>query len=90
MPQTPSFDTDHEGHSRWLTIHIANGWLQGWLQESAPDVVQFMLGTNDIQNGKTTDAIIEAYTTMVDLMRQANPNVKIIVSSEVPWIRRWC
>lgn len=78
-PQTPGFDVDHEGHSGWQAVDIANNHLQGWLQQSAPDVVQFMLGTNDVNSGRTTDALIEAYTTMVNLMRQSNPYMKIIV-----------
>ena len=76
---TPNFDTGHEGHSGWLSIDIANNYLQGWLQNSRPDVVQFMLGTNDAFQGRTTDAIIASYTKMVGLMRASNPNMKIIV-----------
>lgn len=78
-PQTPGFDVDHEGHAGWQAVDIANDHLQGWLQQSTPDVVQFMLGTNDANGGRTTDAIIEAFTTMVNLMRQSNPSMKIIV-----------
>lgn len=77
--QSPGFDVDHEGHSGWQAVDIANDHLEGWLQQSTPDVVQFMLGTNDVNNGRTTDAIIEAYTTMVNLMRASNPSMKIIV-----------
>lgn len=74
------FDTGHEGHSGWLSIDIANNYLQQWLQSTKPDIVQFMLGTNDAAQGRTTDAIIESYTKMVGLMRDSNPNMKIIVS----------
>lgn len=76
---SPNFDTGHEGHSGWLGIDIANNYLQQWLQATQPDVVQFMLGTNDAFQGRTTDAIIESYTKMVSLMRASNPNMKIIV-----------
>ena len=80
-PQTPGFDYDHEGHSGWQAVDIARNNLQGWLQSYTPDVVQFMLGTNDIiQKGATPDVILEAYTTMVNLMRQSNASMKIIVN----------
>lgn len=79
--QRPSnFDAGHEGHSGWTGVNIANNYLRGWLQTTQPDVVQFMLGTNDAFQGQSTDAIIGSYTTVVNLMRESNPNMKIIVS----------
>jgi len=79
-----NFDLGHEGHSGWLGIDIANNNLQGWLASTKPDIVQFMLGTNDIAQGRTTDAVIQAYTKMVGLMRASNPNMKIIVDKVIP------
>lgn len=81
VSQAGNFDTDHEGHRGWLAVDIANDYLEAWLEEAKPDIVQFMLGTNDIQKGKTTDEIIDAYTKMVRLMRKSNPRMKIIVSA---------
>lgn len=78
--QATGFDTGHEGHSGWLSIDIADNYLEGWLASTTPDIVQFMLGTNDAAQGRTTDAIIESYTKMVGLMRASNPDMKIIVS----------
>lgn len=70
----------HEGHSGYLAINIANNNLQGWLSSAKPDLVMFMLGTNDIaQQSKSTSEITAAYTKMVGLMRASNPNMKIIV-----------
>lgn len=79
--QAANFDVDHEGHSGWLSIDIADNYLEGWLASTTPDVVQFMLGTNDAFQGRTTDAIIDSYTKMVGLMRASNPNMKIIVGT---------
>ncbi len=76
----PSWDHHHEGHSGYLAINIANTNLVGWLAPTKPDIVMFMLGTNDVAQGRTTDAIIAAYTKMVGEMRAANAAVKIIVS----------
>jgi lysophospholipase L1-like esterase len=78
--QTGNFDTGHEGHSGWLSINIADQYITGWAQQTRPDVVQFMLGTNDVFQGRTTDAIIQSYDKIVSVLRQVNPSVKIIVS----------
>jgi lysophospholipase L1-like esterase len=75
-----AWDKGHEGHSGYLAINIANTNLEGWLRSAKPDVVQFMLGTNDVFQGRTLDAILQAYTKIVTLSRASNPNMKIIVS----------
>lgn len=75
------WDHDHEGHSGYLAIDIANSDLTGWLASAGkPDVVMFMLGTNDVFYSHATADIIAAYTKMVQEMRSSNPNTKIIVS----------
>lgn len=77
--QGDQFDHDHEGHSGYLAINIANSNLTGWLQAAQPDAVSFMLGTNDVAQGRSTDEILAAYTKMVMEMRDSNANMKIIV-----------
>ncbi|KAI1498929.1 cellulose-binding protein [Biscogniauxia marginata] len=79
-----NWDKHHEGHSGFLAINIANTLLEGWLADSKPDIVMFMLGTNDVAQGRSLNDIIGAYTHMVDLMRESNPNMKIIVDSVIP------
>lgn len=75
------FDTDHEGHSGWQAYDIARNNIEGWVQSTRPDIVQFMLGTNDVNIGKRdVDSIIGSYQIMLDAMRAANPSVKVIVS----------
>ena len=75
-----TWDPNHEGHSGYLAIDIANQYLQGWLAPAAPDIAFFHLGTNDITQGHSTEEIIAAFGTLVDLMRESNPAVKVIVS----------
>ncbi|ROT42217.1 SGNH hydrolase [Sodiomyces alkalinus F11] len=84
VAQSGSFDLDHEGHSGWLAIDIANQHLQGWLASTKPDIVQFMLGTNDVFQGRATGDIVAAYTRMVDLMRASNAEMRIIVDLVIP------
>lgn len=75
-----NWDHHHEGHSGWLAIDIANRYLTNWLATSKPDIVMFMLGTNDVNGRHTTTDIMAAYTKMVTEMRASNPKMKIIVS----------
>ncbi|KAL1839643.1 hypothetical protein VTJ49DRAFT_1304 [Mycothermus thermophilus] len=83
-PNTPNWDQRHEGHSGWLAIDIANNYLTNWLRSTPADIVMFMLGTNDVFRGRSTNDIINAYTKMVQIMRAANPRMKIIVDLVIP------
>ncbi|KAK3305197.1 carbohydrate esterase family 3 protein [Chaetomium strumarium] len=83
-PSTANWDQHHEGHSGWLAIDIANSYLANWLQKTPADIVMFMLGTNDVTRGRSTNDIIAAYTKMVGIMRAANPRMKIIVDLVIP------
>jgi lysophospholipase L1-like esterase len=75
------FDPNHEGHSGWQAYDIARDNIAGWVQNAKPDIVQFMLGTNDVNLGKRdVESTIGSYTMMLDAMRAANPRVKVIVS----------
>ncbi|KAH6640408.1 SGNH hydrolase-type esterase domain-containing protein [Chaetomium tenue] len=84
--QKPSgFDANHEGHSGWQAYDIARNNIVGWVQNTKPDIVQFMLGTNDVNIGKrNAQSIIDSYTTMLNAMRAANPNVKVIIDKLIP------
>lgn len=83
-PNTANWDQHHEGHSGWLAIDIANNYLTNWLKSTPADIVMFMLGTNDVFRGRSTNDIIAAYTKMVNIMRAANPKMKIIVDLVIP------
>lgn len=80
--QRPSgFDTNHEGHSGYQAYDVARNNIAGWVRDTKPDVVQFMLGTNDVNIGKrNAQSILDSYTSLVGTMRSANPKVKILVS----------
>lgn len=77
----PGFDAHHEGHSGIQANEVVTK-IAGWVQNTRPDVVQFMLGTNDVNIGKKDDkSIVNAYTSILKSIRAANPKVYIIVSS---------
>jgi len=79
------FDTNHEGHSGWQAVDIAKNNIAGWVQNTKPDVVNMHLGTNDVNIGKKgVNDILAAYTTIIQSIRSANPNARIIVDKLIP------
>lgn len=80
---TTTYDKDNEGHSGYLAIDIANKkQLVDWLKKNPADLITMHLGTNDIvQQSKSTADILTAFSTLVQVMRDSNPSMKIIVSS---------
>ncbi|MBP2329707.1 lysophospholipase L1-like esterase [Kibdelosporangium banguiense] len=79
-------DGDHEGHGGYSATGIANqNQLPPWLQATRPDIVLMHLGTNDLWGGTIgTDAILAAYSKLVDQMRASNANMKILVAQIIP------
>jgi len=45
-----------------------------------PDLVLLQLGVNDVWGGRSTDAVLASYTTLVQQARAQNPNVVIAVA----------
>lgn len=79
------FDPNHEGHSGIQAYDVARTNIAGWLQNTKPDIVQFMLGTNDVNIGKrNAQSILDSYTSMLNSMRAANPKVKVIIDKLIP------
>ena len=48
--------------------------------EHRPDLVMLQLGVNDVWNGRTPEAILANYTTLVQQARAQNPNVVVVVA----------
>ncbi|KFA74911.1 hypothetical protein S40288_11168 [Stachybotrys chartarum IBT 40288] len=75
-----NFDPNHEGHSGWQAYDIARNNIVDWVRSTTPDIVQFMLGTNDLLlGGRSTQAILDSYSMIINAIRATNPNAKIIV-----------
>lgn len=78
-------DGDNEGHGGFQAINIAaQNQLPPWLSATRPDVVLVHLGTNDIWNRRPVPDIVEAFDTLVDQMRAANPSVTVLVAQIIP------
>jgi lysophospholipase L1-like esterase len=83
---TNSYDQDHEGHSGYLATGIAdNNHLPPWLDAAKPDVVLMHLGTNDSWGSSIPlETKLAAFTTLVDQMRDSNPDMKILLAQILP------
>lgn len=79
------FDAHHEGHSGYQAYDVARTNIAGWVRNTTPDIVQFMLGTNDVNIGKrNAQAILDAYTSILGSLRAANPKVHVIIVKMIP------
>ncbi|ASO20109.1 lysophospholipase L1-like esterase [Actinoalloteichus hoggarensis] len=84
-------DGDNEGHGGFLATGIADqNLLPGWLSATSPDVVLMHLGTNDVWNGRPTEAVLSAFTTLVAQMRAHNPDTHVLVAQIIPMTPNGC
>ena len=77
------FDWDHEGHSGYRVDNIIP-LLPSWLALNRPDIVLLHLGTNDILQGRSVDSTAAGLGQVIDLLRAANPRVKILLAQIIP------
>jgi lysophospholipase L1-like esterase len=77
------FDQDHEGHWGWRADEVLGG-VSDWARSQAPDVVLMHLGTNDILQGESPGAILDELDAIVDALRSANPEVRVLVAQIIP------
>ncbi|HKO49066.1 MAG TPA: GDSL-type esterase/lipase family protein [Polyangiaceae bacterium] len=54
--------------------------LSGLMTSQKPDLVMLQLGVNDVWGGKSVNAILASYTTLVQQARTANPVVVLAVA----------
>jgi lysophospholipase L1-like esterase len=79
------YDGDNEGHGGALVTTVAaQNQLSGWLSAARPDVVVMHFGTNDVWSNRSTQAILDAYSRLVDQMRASNPAMRIVVAQLIP------
>ncbi|KAH9874844.1 hypothetical protein J1614_004331 [Plenodomus biglobosus] len=69
----------------FLALNIANqNLLPGWLAATTPDLILMHLGTNDVWNNASPSQITTAFSTLLQQMRAANPNVVVLVAQIIP------
>jgi lysophospholipase L1-like esterase len=97
---TPSgYDQDNQGYSSSLLTEIVAGVttartcdpvcptlsdLAAAFTAKQPDIALIHFGTNDVWNGKPAADIINGYSQLVDKLRAANPNVKVLIAKIIP------
>lgn len=80
-----SHDGDNEGHGGILATNMANlGQLDPWLDATNPEIVLMHLGTNDAWSGRSPSAILAAFTSLIESMRQNNSSVTVLVAQIIP------
>ncbi|WP_199041529.1 cellulose binding domain-containing protein [Glycomyces salinus] len=78
-------DPDHEGHGGFLvTQSVANGDTRSWLEQNTPDVLMMHFGTNDVWSAVPPAQILDAFTTIVEDLRELNPDAIILVAQIIP------
>lgn len=77
---------NNEGHWGMRVCDLAAaGSLVGWLDAVDPEIVMMHFGTNDtFDDDKTTADVMAAYTTLINQMRDNNPNMIILVAKIIP------
>ncbi|MGH8222300.1 MAG: SGNH/GDSL hydrolase family protein [Woeseiaceae bacterium] len=82
-PGSALLDRDHEGHSGFRTDEILAG-LSKWLPANEPDWALIHIGTNDVLQSTSIAAARINISSMIDKLRDANPNVGILLAQVIP------
>jgi parallel beta-helix repeat protein len=84
-PPHPDFDMDHEGHSGWRADHML-AQVDAFAGAYQPDIVLIHLGSNDVFEYQSNSGTIAELGQIIDKLRLANPNVKILLGQIIPSI----
>jgi len=82
-PPTPDFDLNHEGHWGWRADQLL-GSIGGWAATYKPDIVLMHVGSNDMLQGQSVESTLSEISQIIDRLRAANPNVKLLLSQLIP------
>jgi lysophospholipase L1-like esterase len=78
-----------EGHGGYLITDLVGSGMHAselpkWCDSNKSDLVLMQFGTNDVWNDRSPSAILAAYSTVLDDLRAANPNVILLVAQITP------
>lgn len=51
---------------------------------ATPDIALVHFGTNDVWNSRAPTAILDGYSALVDALRAANPDVRVLIAQIIP------
>ena len=75
----PKFDQDHFAFAG-TTLMQQSGWIGKEVRQQHPDLIVVASGVNDLRHGSTPAQTLEHFRSWVSAVRQADPDVDIIVS----------
>ncbi|MBD3357747.1 MAG: hypothetical protein GF363_11360 [Chitinivibrionales bacterium] len=78
------WDWNHEGWHDHRTYHLAYVDAPRAVYFNIPDIVMLMQGTNDIWEGLTADSTKNNLEITLDVFRDSNPRVVILLSKLIP------
>lgn len=84
-PPNPDFDPDHEGHAGWRAEQLMVA-VEQWTRDAQPDIVLLHAGTNDVLQRHTPQSTRDELSQLIDNMRAAKPNVKILLAQLIPLV----
>ncbi|MEO8763816.1 MAG: SGNH/GDSL hydrolase family protein [Ginsengibacter sp.] len=93
----PDFDMDHDGHSGWKAADLLaqpewdkqRGNIHDWIETYTPSIVLMELGTNEVFQCTPVKTALNDICSVIDIIRQKNPRVKIFVAQIPPLGAQW-
>jgi chitodextrinase/lysophospholipase L1-like esterase len=82
-PSNLNFDQNHEGHSGWRADELAAHAAE-WAAEFKPEVLLLHAGSNDVEQGQSTDSTIGDLRNIINAVRSQVPNVKVLIAQIIP------
>jgi len=80
-----AWDPDNTGIGGVTTTRM---WVKlardGVLEQTQPDVIVQLLGTNDLLGGATADDILKQYDALLTLYRDHNPQISLVIAAPPP------
>ena len=88
-----NWDMDHDGHTSSTASQVLNGGLAHghsgnikiWAPQYTPHIAVIYLGTNDIRQGRSSADIIKTFQDIIQVLRNARKEVKIVVCQIPNW-----
>jgi hypothetical protein len=91
FPVVPDFDQQHQSYWGWcvddvnLVLPSALTLLADPVVNRVPDIAVVHLGTNDIiQDSQAPSAIRDELSSLVDVLRAANPSIRVLLAQVIP------
>lgn len=76
-------DRQHQGHSGWRIDEVERQ-VVGWLQQTQPEIVLLIIGTNDVVQGYALEEAPQRLNALLDDIFQVRPQASIFLGSIPP------